>query len=101
MKRLSNSTTKAVTVRLSQADYVDLLSMAEQNNASIADTMRKAWREYQDQEREADERCRQTQELKHYVFECLSLTKNWDPVQRQKAIQRLSNRLSQTIEVDK
>ena len=99
MKRNSLKTTKAVTVRLSKPDYINLLDMAEQQNSSVADIMRSAWREYQEKESDSNEREQQTQELKSYIFECLSLTKGWDPAQKQKAIQRLAQRLSKSSEV--
>lgn len=46
MIRTTKNTTKAVTVRLSQADYIDLLHSSERSNSSIADTLRKAWRQF-------------------------------------------------------
>lgn len=98
MKRPSSNSTKAVTVRLSMADYADLLHAAEKSNMSIADTMRKSWRHYKDRETQSNEREKQTQELKRYIFECLSVTKGWDTNQRQTAIKRINERLSGILE---
>ncbi|MCM8857910.1 MAG: hypothetical protein LC539_19660 [Candidatus Thiodiazotropha sp.] len=98
MRKPSNSTTKAVTVRLSQADYADLLHTAENSNISIADTIRKSWRHYKDREAQSNERNKQTQELKRYIFECLSVTKGWDTTQRQTAIKRINERLGSALE---
>lgn len=98
MTKFSKNTTKTVTVRLSQTDFVELLAMSEKNNSSVADTMRKAWRAFQEQVHNSNERALQSQELKKYIFECLSLTKGWDPSQRQAAIRRLDARLNQSTE---
>lgn len=101
MTKLLNNTTKTVTVRLSQSDYVDLVAMSEKNNSSVADTIRKAWRAFHQQINTTNERALQTQELKKFIFECISLSKGWDTSQRQKAIQRINGQLKQATENEK
>ncbi|MFL0797828.1 MAG: hypothetical protein K6L73_10120 [Cellvibrionaceae bacterium] len=98
MKKPTGNTTKAVTVRLSMADYNELLHTAEKLNISIADTLRRAWREFKEQELQSQQRDTQTQELKRYIFESLAVTKNWDVSQRQTAIKRIHDRLTNPME---
>jgi len=90
---MNSNITKPLTVRFSLHDYQILLRDAEENNVTIAEMMRIAWRSYKQQEdinmtlRELEQR------LIKKNFEVVAAVANLDDQERRIARKKINNNL--------
>jgi len=88
-----NKLDKSVTVRFYPNDYNKLLQLAEQQNVSVAEVIRKAWKANEEQKDFAIKLLALEERLSKRNFEIVSAVANLDEQEKSLAQQRLFNSL--------
>ena len=89
---MSKEISKAVTARFPQQEYLKLLDEAEQRGTTIADIIRTAWSNYQQQTQLQQTLLRLEQRQRKVNFEMLCTITGLQPEERQQAITELQSR---------
>jgi hypothetical protein len=89
---MSKEISKAVTARFPQQEYLKLLDEAEQRGTTIADIIRTAWSNYQQQTQLQQTLLRLEQRQRKVNFEMLCTITGLQPEERQPAITELQSR---------
>lgn len=85
-------TTKAVTARFPYHEYLLLLQAAEQRGCTIAEVIRDAWSEYQQQHQVKQQLMRLEQRQRKTTFEMLCTVIGLQANERKQAFQQLQER---------
>lgn len=88
-----NKLDKSVTVRFYPNDYNKLLQLAEQQNVSVAEVIRKAWEANEEQKDISIKLLALEERLSKRNFEIVSAVANLDEQEKYLAEQRLKNNL--------
>ncbi|WP_421254556.1 hypothetical protein [Aeromonas sp. 600948] len=94
---MKQPTQRAVTVRFSMRDYLDLVNSAEEKNTTIAEVIRQAWASHREQQNLILLLSKLEQQLLLKTFEICAATVGLSDTERKIAVRQVNSALGQEI----
>lgn len=94
---MKQPTQRAVTVRFSMRDYLDLVNSAEEKNTTIAEVIRQAWANHREQKNLILLLSKLEQQLLLKTFEICAATVGLSDTERKTAVRQVNSALGKEI----